>query len=275
MNLFHIDRQSCTKDGACAAVCPLRLISTQGDGYPVPIDGALEKCLACGHCVAVCPTGSLSHWDIPAGQCPPVRNELELTADHCEHFLRSRRSTRLYRDKTVPRADIARLIEIARHAPSGCNSQCAEWLVLDNKDEIHALTGIVADWMCWLLANMPEMALSMHMDEVLQNRDAGNDILLLSDAPVAIIAHAAEDNPLALATCTIALAYLELAATSMGLGCCWAGFFDVAATSFPPMKQALSLPEGHRCFGVMMVGYPKYGWHRLPLRKSPSITWRD
>jgi ferredoxin len=80
MNLFHIDRQSCTKDGACAAVCPLRLISTQGDGYPVPIDGALEKCLACGHCVAVCPTGSLSHWDIPAGQCPPVRNELELTA---------------------------------------------------------------------------------------------------------------------------------------------------------------------------------------------------
>jgi nitroreductase/NAD-dependent dihydropyrimidine dehydrogenase PreA subunit len=275
MDLFQVDRHSCSQDGVCAAVCSLRLISIQEEGYPTPIDRAEDRCIVCGHCVAVCPTGSLSHRDIPVGQCPPLRKELGLTSDHCEHFLRSRRSIRLYEDKPVPRADIAKLIEIARCAPSGCNSQCAEWLVLDNKHDLNNLVGLVAEWMRWMLTNMPEMALSMHMDELLQNWDAGNDIVLLRDAPVAIIAHAAEDNPLALSTCTIALTYLELAATSMGLGCCWAGFFNIAANNFPPLQQALSLPEGHQCFGAMMVGYPAYGYQRLPMRKSPSIKWRD
>jgi nitroreductase/NAD-dependent dihydropyrimidine dehydrogenase PreA subunit len=275
MNLFQADRQSCSQDGACAAVCPLRLISIQEEGYPAPIDGADEKCIRCGHCVAVCPTASLSHSDISAKQCAPVRKDLQLSADHCEHFLRARRSIRIYENKPVPRSDIARLIDIARYAPSGCNSQCAEWLVLDNRDEIGNLAGLVSEWMRWMLANMPEMALAMHLNDVLRNWDAGNDIVILRDAPVAIIAHAAEDNPLALSTCTIALSYLELAATSLGLGCCWAGFFSIAATSFPPMKQALSLPEGHKCFGAMMVGYPMYEYQRIPSRKDPSISWRD
>jgi len=75
-------------------------------------------------------------------------------------------------------------------------------------------------------------------------------------------------------SCTIALTYLELFATSMGLGCCWAGYFNAATVSFPPMKEALSLPDGHQCFGSMMAGYPEFGYHRLPLRKPPEIIWR-
>lgn len=74
--------------------------------------------------------------------------------------------------------------------------------------------------------------------------------------------------------CTIALTYLELAATSMGLGTCWAGYFNVAATSFPPMQEALALPPGHQAFGSMMVGCPKFSYHRLPLRNPPAISWR-
>jgi len=75
-------------------------------------------------------------------------------------------------------------------------------------------------------------------------------------------------------TCTIALATLELASTAMGLGCCWAGYFNAAATTFPPMLEALALPSGHQSFGAMMVGYPKFTYHRLPTRKMPNITWR-
>ena len=79
---------------------------------------------------------------------------------------------------------------------------------------------------------------------------------------------------MALHACTIALTYLELAATSMGLGTCWAGYFNVTATSFPPMQEALALPPGHQAFGSMMVGYPKFSYHRLPLRNPPAISWR-
>jgi len=209
---------------------------------------------------------------MPVDQCPSVQEHLELNADQCEHFLRSRRSIRVYMDKSVPRADLARLIEVARYAPSGHNSQCAEWLVLDNRDELRKLAGIVADWMRWMIGNMPSLALAWHMDKALQRWEDGRDVIL-RNAPVVIITHAEEQNRLAPSTCTIALSYLELAATSMGLGCCWAGYFNAAAVTFPPMKEALALPTGHQCFGSMMVGYPKFSYHRLPTRKPPSISW--
>jgi nitroreductase/NAD-dependent dihydropyrimidine dehydrogenase PreA subunit len=273
MDLLQVERQTCTREGICAVVCPLRLISFPDEDVPAPIEGAEKMCIRCGQCVAVCPTGSLSHRDMPVEQCPPVRKELQLTTDHCEHFLRSRRSVRLYRDKPVPRAVIARIIEVARYAPSGCNSQCVEWLVLDNRDELRNLAAIVADWMRWVLENKPELALPFRMDKIVQQCEGGKDFIL-RDAPVAVIAHADGQNPLAPSACTIALTYLELTATTMGLGCCWAGFFNAAATTFPPMKEALRLPEGHECFGAILAGYPEFAYHRLPTRKTPSITWR-
>jgi hypothetical protein len=41
------------------------------------------------------------------------------------------------------------------------------------------------------------------------------------------------------------------------------------------MQKALALPEGHQSYGAMMVGYPKFNYHRLPSRKPPPITWRE
>jgi nitroreductase len=143
-------------------------------------------------------------------------------------------------------------------------------IVIDNREELRKLSGIVADWM---LVNMTEFALSMHMDRTLGRREQGHDVIL-RDSPALVIAHAEKTDRLAQSTCTISLSYLELAATSMNLGGCWAGHFNAPATTFPPMISALALPEGHQCFGAMMVGFPKYQYKRLPPRKQPVINWR-
>lgn len=273
MNLFEVNQQSCNQDGICAAVCPMKIINFEKGGYPAPHAAAEEFCIRCGHCVAVCPTGSLSHRDMPADQCPPVHPELQLSPEHCEHFLRSRRSIRTYKDRPVPREDITKLIEIARYAPTGHNTQCAEWLVVDSKNELRRLTGIVADWMRWMIANKPEIAQPLHMDKTLQRFESGSDVIL-RDAPVVIVAHAPANHRLGASTCIIALSYLDLAAPSLGLGTCWAGYFNTAAINFPPMQQALGLPAGHQPFASMMLGYPRFSYHRLPTRKAPPIVWR-
>jgi nitroreductase len=111
------------------------------------------------------------------------------------------------------------------------------------------------------------------MDRTVARWDRGYDVIL-RDAPAVIVAHADKDNRVAPAACTIALTYLELATTTMGMGACWAGYFNAAATTFPPMQQALALPEDHQTFGSMMVGYPKFRYQRMPSRKEPKITWR-
>ena len=118
-----------------------------------------------------------------------------------------------------------------------------------------------------------ETAALMHLDKVLSAWEGGIDIIFRG-APTLIVAHAQSDNPRGATTCTIALTYLELAAVSLGLGACWAGYFMRAACEYAPLMTALALPEGHQCFGAMLVGYPRFRYHRLPLRKAPRIAWR-
>ena len=273
MALIEIDGEVCNQDGLCAAVCPAKLIDFERGTIPVTIDGAEELCIRCGHCVAVCPAGCLNHQDVNTNECPSVIDELHLSAEQCEQFLRSRRSIRNYKKKNVNRELLEKLIETARYAPTGHNSQGVEWLVLANEEHLQGLKAHVAEWMRFMLDKRPELALSMHMDKTLERWESGTDVIL-RDAPVVIVAHAAMTDQMAPASCTIALTYLELAATSLGLGCCWAGYFNAAANTFPPMQGLLGLPDGHQSFGAMMVGYPQFQYKRMVPRPTPKISWK-
>lgn len=273
MDLLTVDEQSCDQDGLCAAVCPAGLIEFTKGTFPKAILEADELCIRCGHCIAVCPHGSLNHRDMDIGECAPVRKDLLLSIAQAEQFLKGRRSIRTYRQKLVARETLEKLLDVARYAPSGHNSQGVNWLVVGQKEELHRLSSIVAEWMRFMLETMPEFSLGMHLDKTLERWDQGVDVILRG-APTVLIAYGEKDNRMAPASCTIALTYLELAATGMGLGCCWAGYFNAAASTFPQMQEALALPEGHQAFGAMMVGYPKFQYKSLPQRQAPDITWK-
>jgi nitroreductase len=113
----------------------------------------------------------------------------------------------------------------------------------------------------------------MRMDRVVAAWERGQD-RVLRGAPHLIVAHGPKALPSAQSACIIALTYLELAATALGLGACWAGYFNAAASFYGPMMEVLNLPEGHQSFGAMMVGHRKYDYHRLPLRNEARVVWR-
>ncbi len=274
MSLFTVDPEKCKRDGVCVAECPAMIIQLKDkESVPEPVEDLDEFCINCGHCVTVCPHGALSHRAMSPDQCPPVKKDWLLDKERVEHFLRARRSIRTYKDKPVDRETIAKLIDIARYAPSGSNLQPVDWLVIHDSDEVHALAGMVVDWMRYMIKEQPEIANPMHLDSVVGSWDAGFD-RICRGAPHVIVTHAPKNLPPAQSACTIALTYLDLAAPSFGVGACWAGYFNYAAISWPPMQQALNLPEGNISLGSMMVGYPKYKYHRLPLRNEPPIAWR-
>jgi hypothetical protein len=54
----------------------------------------------------------------------------------------------------------------------------------------------------------------------------------------------------------------------------WAGFFMFAASTYPPMVETIALPEGHRVYGALTLGYPRYRYQRIPVRKAANIIWR-
>lgn len=273
MQLFTINPATCNRDGICAKVCPLGIIAWSEGTMPVPTEDASRLCIRCGHCVAVCPTGSFDHRNMPMTACSPARPNLPMDVVQCEYFLRARRSIRVYRDTAVEKEKLAQLIDIARYAPSGLNAQEARWLVIGDRTELRRLSATVIDWMQWLQANQPETAQRHDAAGLIQRWQAGQDVILRG-APALIVTYAKEGSRSAPATCTLALSYLELAAGTLGLGCCWAGYLNAAAAAFPPLVTALQLPEGFQCYGAMMIGYPRFMYKRLPTRKTPAVEWR-
>jgi nitroreductase/NAD-dependent dihydropyrimidine dehydrogenase PreA subunit len=274
MSLLTIDDAKCTRCGFCVLECPPRIIEMKGpEALPTPVKAQEDRCIVCGHCVSVCPFAALSLDKMSPEDCDPVRKELLPSAEQVEHFLKSRRSIRAYKDKPVPGEMLAKLIEIARYAPSSHNLQPVHWLVVEDPRETRRLAALVIEWMNVPIRKSPRVIGLFHFDLFVEAWERGED-RVLRGAPHVVIAHAPKDTPLAQENCAIALTYLELAAYSMGLGACWAGYLLAAATSFPALINELALPGGHKCFGTMMVGYPKYEFRRIPLRNEASVIWR-
>jgi nitroreductase/NAD-dependent dihydropyrimidine dehydrogenase PreA subunit len=266
VSLFHVEEKTCIRDGHCVEVCPARLIERGEGGYPKPIDDADAYCIACGHCVAVCPTSSFIHRDLPLKDFPEMRSELLPPIENVGLLLRARRSIRAFTDEPVTREELRRLIELARYAPTGMNAQNVRWMVIQDRDTLASIERGVIQWMRWMIDHGPDAAASMRLSHYVGLHETGGEIILRG-APVLLLTHASRDDRLALSSATIALSSLELAA-------CWAGWVHAAVESFAPLADAAGLPEGHGCFGAMIVGRPRYSYRRLVSRRPPDVTWR-
>lgn len=181
MTLFTIDHEKCDKDGICALECPAHIIEMTDNG-PVPAAGAEEICIQCGHCVAVCPRAALSLNFLSPEDCMPLNKDLALDAAHTEHFLRSRRAVRRYRDKPVPRDLFEKATGIACCAPTGSNCQEVQWRVIDHKDDVRKIAAHVIEWMRHLVKTRPELALPLNMQTLIQHWEQGSD-RICRDAP--------------------------------------------------------------------------------------------
>lgn len=273
MSLFVVDPARCKGDGICVDECPTRIIElTPGDGTPrVPVE-AEEFCRNCGHCVAVCPHGAASITGMAPEQAPPVRSEWLPGREQITHVLRARRSIRTYTPQPVQREALASLIEVARFAPSASNRQPVRWIVIYEAAEVRRLAGLTVDWMRAGLPAQPPGA-QRNALRFIAGWDLGLD-MVCRGAPHLVITYAPANHPWAVTDCAIALTYLELAAPSFGLGACWGGILTNAARQWPPLQDALALPEGHVACGAMMIGFPRYRYYRLPLRNEAQVTWR-
>lgn len=266
MELINVDRSKCKRDGICIAECPFSLIDESEDGgFPVARRAAPKICIDCGHCLAVCPHSALTFKGQGPESCLPLDRKLNPSPEAAAQFLRSRRSIRTYKDKPVPREILEQLLDISRWAPSAKNAQPTKWLVIESTTEVRKLIGLVVEWLREKSA-FPGVVAAWDLAE----RD-----LVLRGAPHLVIAYASEKALKPEIDCTIALTYLDLAAHGMGIGACWAGIFLGAVfNNYPPLIEALQIPEEHRVHGALMLGYPRYRYQRIPQRKPLDAIWR-
>ncbi len=271
MVLFKTDLEKCDMDGLCARECPAKIIEIKEHGPSLAARGD-QFCIQCGHCVAICPKGAFSLDSLSPDDCMPIRKELILNGEQVEHFLRSRRSIRQYRNKPVPRDLFEKALSVACCAPTGSNRQLVRWLVFDKKEDVKDIASHVIDWMKSVMENNPENAKALNFPLLTEQWNKGID-RICRDAPQLVFAFASNEFGHTSADCHTAIAYLELALTGFGLGSCWAGYVNYAAGLWPALSEKLNLPENYTCHGALMVGIPKVRYKRSPKRKDPDIIY--
>ena len=264
MELITIDRGLCKKDGICKAVCPMQLLQVGEEGFPEMIPGAEKFCIACGHCQAVCPRSALTYAGVAPQECTPIdRNKagnLE-NLENLENLIKGRRSIRKYKKGAVPHETLERLLDMVRWVPSARNGQPLHWLMVEDREKLDRLAGLVADW----------TRKNEHYSQMATAWDQGFDAIFRG-APHLAVAHASVDAVRPALDCVIATTTLDLAASAMGLGGCWAGVFIEAADS-EPLREFLHLPEDHKVYGALMLGYPSFNYQRAPQRKAIKLSW--
>jgi nitroreductase/NAD-dependent dihydropyrimidine dehydrogenase PreA subunit len=264
-----VDSAKCNADGHCVAECPVGIIVMGQDLIPKAIDDAEARCTNCGHCVAVCPTGALTRGATTPDACPPVKRASLPRLDQVESFLLARRSIRAYQDTPVGRDVLAELIDVARYAPSGGNRQPVGWQIVYDRVNVRRLAELTVDHFRHQLATATN---TRQADMVVSLWEKGIDVITRG-APHLIVVHTRANSNSA-TECALALDYLDLAAHARGLGTCHIGFMRGAAQSWAPLQEAMDLPEGRACSGVMVIGYPEHDFHRIPPRKPAQIIWR-
>ncbi len=273
MKLFKINETKCTRCNICAKECPTQVIEAASkDNLPSPICDADKSCIDCGHCVVVCPTGAFELATMDPADCAVIQKELLPGDANVGEMLKSRRSVRRFADKPVSHEILADLLDVSTYSPTGSNKQQVHWTVFEKSKEVKNLSSLVIDWIKSLAGKIPDEATAKRMGQIASSWDNGRDSIL-HGAPHLIVVHGQADLPSIMADCIISLTYMELYAFSKGLGTCWAGYLNAAANAYGPLVDALNLPEGHKFFGAIMIGYPKYSYNLIPKRKSCNVQW--
>lgn len=254
-NSVVINSNLCIGCGKCAADCVSSRISII-NGKATFENGT---CLECGHCFAVCPVNAVEMPGYDVSDCDTVGNMASFDSDELLLAMKSRRSIRQFKSDTVSKDDIRKILEAGRYSPTGTNMQDVHYTVItDAVDELenHAvstfrkLKGTAAPFSSYI------------------SRFEIDDKFFTKGAPLIILLSGKSKTNV-----SIASAYMELIAESMGLGVLYSGFFIAAAKFSPKIKKALDIPKGLTPYACLMIGYPNVEYKRLVPRKELNVRY--
>jgi nitroreductase len=250
----------------------MHIITLPDGSVPELLNGTQNMCISCGQCDSFCPTRALTRDGSSDGTENLSADLKTIQPESLGRYLKSRRSIRTYHPDPVDRKTIIEILDVARYAASGGNSQSTAWHVILNKKKVNEISSLIIEWLRSLIGTNHPM--NGYAPGLVQGYDNGIDVICRG-APHLLIAHVPEDNPIAPVDGIIALTHVDILAPAFGIGTCWAGFVMIAAAQDKKVREALGLPPGRIPAYALMFGYPKYKPTTIPERKPAVISWDE
>jgi nitroreductase/NAD-dependent dihydropyrimidine dehydrogenase PreA subunit len=290
MENVWIDPDRCTLCGTCIPVCSKRIIAE--DNGTVIIT-APAQCTLCGHCKAVCPADAPQLPSMAPEEFTPVPNRDEIPLSHALlHFLRSRRSIRIFQDRSVAREELERVVEAGRFAPTGGNRQSLRYAVVHSPAILRQVRKMTVEVLFQLAESIErerrrplDMGLSTPtLQESLQGYiplweemptllDKGVDRLFYHAPSLFVIHVSPSESAFPEVDATLAAMHMVLMAQSLGLGTCFSGLLVLALRGSPALRALLQIPSEHRVPVAFVVGHPGVTFLRLVARKPAMALW--
>jgi nitroreductase len=248
--------------------------------------------MACGHCMAICPSESIRVAGLSYADDLfelPTKNPAGAFFD----LIATRRSTRVFQDKPVPREALERIVEAIATAPMGYTPSKVEITVVQSRETIEGALPLMVDLYEGLVKAMdnlfiaflirrrvePEAWTSLrdHVQPALKYRlpemRAGREDSLTWGAPALLLFHAHQASGNHAEDILVALTYGLLAAHALGLGATAIGLVPQAVQRTPKLRAMFRIPAENEVLASMIVGYPKVRFRRGIRRKLAGVTW--
>ncbi len=266
-----VDKGLCTKCHTCSVVCVTKIIGNgEGSDFPAIPEDKLDYCIKCGHCESFCPERALTLDYLIEEKLVLTMDDASIEPDRLALYVKNRRSVRHFTTESVSKEVVAQIIDIARYAASGGNSQPVKWIVIYEPVKITRIAALTIDWMRTIQStNHP---LAPYVSGIIAMWDSGVD-LICHNAPHMVIAHIPEEQTDDPTDAIIAMTHFDIAAPSLGVGTCWAGFVKMAMDGYQPLRDFISLPDGRKAVCPMLFGFSKFKVTSVPRRNPAEIIW--
>lgn len=232
-----INAEKCIGCGLCAKTCPEHNIIMKNKKAGI----LLQDCLMCGHCSSVCPKEAVTVTGFHTKQYPQTKS-VRLNPDEVLDVIRFRRTVRRFKDKKIPDAVIAQILEAGRLTHTAKNMQDVSFVVLNKKKQ-------ELEQMAVRLFRKVKPLADLFSPMARNNKI--HDHFFFFQAPIVIVI-LAKDKTNGL----LAAQNMEFIAEANGLGVLYSGFFTTAANISEKIRKALKIPKGKHAAMTLVLGYP-------------------
>jgi len=258
-----INKEKCTGCGLCILDCPSKVIELNNEKATI----INKSCLLCGHCVAICPANAFAIDEYNMSEVEDYREgQPHLKAEELMYSIKSRRSIRHYKNKSVEHEKIEKIIEAGRYTPTGSNKQNVNYIVIEKDISIIEKEGIEIYKRLAKIGKFISRFKKLPIDFKSLNLIEG---FLFHGAPSLIFVISPNES-----NATLASMSMELMAEAQGLGTLYVGLFTIVANKSKKIKKMLGLGKNQKIVQCLAIGYPSVKYQRTAPKKKARIQWR-
>ncbi len=174
-------------------------------------------------------------------------------------IIKERRSIRKYLSREVEEDKIISVLESARWAPSGNNTQ--PWrFILVTSDEMRTKIAHVSHQQRWMMSAPVHIVC---IADPSPRYNSGKGPAVQENSPGNELKQAIRDT-------AIATEHLVLEAENLGLGTCWVAWFVQEE-----IRPVLNIPEDKYVVAVITLGYPEATPSPTPRQKLEEIVYKE